>query len=312
MWVRWPIRWLIAALPVLLFAPAAHAADDAWTVHALKARAALARSVSAGYVSPGDETRYLGVLAHARVVGARVPPLRAKLLAAVLDQVAEPRSPTGPRALQLYTTLQENTDFLARNAIPADGTDVTGADGVVYRSVSGQGLQFHPLAEAAALNALVAAKATTGAAELADALADRAVPQPDGSVVWEYRFDFASQRPPWTSGMAQAVMAQALARAGRLDLARRAYLAIPGTLDRELPAGPWIRLYSGNSVAVLTAQLQSAISLADYAKLAGDDGAAAYASRLLDAAKAMLPRFDTGHWSRYSLGQESDVHYHDF
>src|SRR5262249_43926865 len=142
--------------------------------------------------------------------------------------VAEPRSPTGPRALQLYTTLQENTDFLARNAIPADGTDVTGVDGVVYRFVSGQGLQFHPLAEAAALNARVAAKDTSGAAELAERLADRAVPQPDGSVVWEYRFDFASQRPPWTSGMAQAVMAQALARGGRLDLARRAYLAIPG------------------------------------------------------------------------------------
>src|SRR5262249_30884532 len=172
--------------------------------------------------------------------------------------------------------------------------------------------QFHPLAEAAALNARVAAKDTRGTDELADALADRAVPQPDGSVVWEYRFDFASQRPPWTSGMAQAVMAQALARAGRLDLARRACLAIPGTLDRELPAGPWIRLYSGSSVAVLNAQLQSAISIADYAKLAGDGAAATYATQLLDAAKTMLPRFDTGHWSRYSLGQESDVHYHDF
>jgi hypothetical protein len=26
----------------------------------------------------------------------------------------------------------------------------------------------------------------------------------------------------------------------------------------------------------------------------------------------MLPSFDTGHWSRYSLGEESDLHYQDF
>ena len=26
----------------------------------------------------------------------------------------------------------------------------------------------------------------------------------------------------------------------------------------------------------------------------------------------MLPRFDTGHWSRYSLGAESSLHYQDF
>ena len=47
----------------------------------------------------------------------------------------------------------------------------------------------------------------------------------------------SAAKAPWTSGMAQAVMAQALARAGRTDLARRAYRAIPGSLDRELAAG---------------------------------------------------------------------------
>jgi D-glucuronyl C5-epimerase C-terminus len=162
------------------------------------------------------------------------------------------------------------------------------------------------------LNALVAAGDTRGAAELADALAARAVPQPDGSVVWEYRFDFGDERSPWTSGMAQAVLAQALARAGRLDLARRAYAAIPGALDRKVAAGTWIRLYSGNSLTVLNAQLQSAISIGDYAKIADDAGAEVYADRLVATARAMLPDFDTGHWSRYSLGVESDEHYQEF
>jgi D-glucuronyl C5-epimerase-like protein len=112
--------------------------------------------------------------------------------------------------------------------------------------------------------------------------------------------------------MAQAVFAQAFARAGNLDLARRAYDAIPGKLDRKLAAGPWIRLYSKTGDVVLNAQLQSAISIGDYAQLAADPDAAAYADRLLATAKAMLPRFDTGHWSRYSLGIESDLHYQDY
>jgi hypothetical protein len=304
-------RSLLAALLVLVLAPTAHAAGDAWARHAEAARSALGRSVDAGYVTRAEETRYLGILAHARVVRGRVPPLRARLLGTVLEQVAALRSPTGPRALQLYTTLEENADYLAAHPVPVSGTDVTGRDGVVYRFFDGEGLQFHPLAEASALNALVTAH-DPAARSLAEALAARAVPQPDGSVVWEYRFDFDTLRAPWTSGMAQAVMAQALARAGRLDLARRAYDAIPRALERKLSAGPWIRLYSGSGLVVLNAQLQSAISIDDYARLAGDPAAAAFAARLLDAARAMLPRFDTGHWSLYSLGTPSDVHYQDY
>jgi hypothetical protein len=108
------------------------------------------------------------------------------------------------------------------------------------------------------------------------------------------------------------VLAQAFAREGKLDLARRAFQAIPDSLDRALPAGPWIRLYSQSSEVVLNAQLQSAVSLADYGELAGDAAASAYANRLLAAAEAMLPAFDTGHWSRYSLRSESDLHYQDY
>src|SRR5581483_4495885 len=54
------------------------------------------------------------------------------------------------------------------------------------------------------------------------------------------------------------------------------------------------------------------ISLQDYAQLSGDSAAASYASRLLATAKEMLPSFDTGHWSRYDLRTQSDLHYQDF
>jgi hypothetical protein len=306
-----PLRWLSAALLVLAFAPTARAADSAWEREATGARAALAKSVDAGYLSAAQQTEYLGVLAYARTVSRRVPPGRALVLRHVLAQVAKPKSPIAPRALELYTTLEENAAYLDSHRLPPDGTDVTGTDGAVYRFFSGAGLEFHPLANASQLNAFVATGDGEGARTLVDALAARAVPA-GNALLWEYEFDFGSQTAPWTSGMAQAVLAQALARSGSLDLARRAYEAIPGKLDRALPAGPWIRLYSKSSEVVLNAQLQSAISLSDYAQLAQDPAASAYATRLLDAAEAMLPAFDTGHWSRYSLHAESDLHYQDY
>jgi len=301
-----------AVLAALVLAPSALASGSAWNEEANAARTALGRSVDAGYITPEERGEYLGIIGRATSVAARIPSGRADVLESVLAQVAKPKSPTGPRALTLYSTLDENATYLATHALPADGSDLAAGDGVVYRMFAGQGLQFHPLANAAELNALVAANDTDAAHALVDALAARAIPQPDGSAVWEYEFDYDGEHAPWTSGFAQAVLAQALARAGDVDLAREAFAAVPGKLDLSFAAGPWIRLYSQSRVAVLNAQLQAAISIGDYAQIAQDGAAAAYANRMLAAAKAMLPRFDTGHWSRYSLGTESDLHYQDY
>ena len=108
--------------------------------------------------------------------------------------------------------------------------------------------------------------------------------------------------------MAQAVAAQALARSAALladeDLvgtAERAYASVP-PLVFTVRGGPWIRLYAFDSEVVLNAQLQTIVSLLDYAKASGDADAAALAQRLDAQAQALLPRFDTGDWSRYELG----------
>jgi hypothetical protein len=311
--VRGGFAALFVLVAVLVCAPAALGATDrTWTSEAKAARTALSRSAEAGYVTPSEQARYLGILSHARVVRDRVPPARKRVLAAVLELVARPKSPTPPRALVLYSTLEQNVAYLARHPLPDGRIDVTDDDGVIYRWFTGQGLAFHPLANAARLNALLTAGEEAEAKALAAALAERATPAPGGRAVWEYQFDFGSARAPWTSGMAQAVMAQALARAGNLDLARRAFDAIPGGLDRELAAGPWVRLYSSSSEVVLNAQLQSAVSLGNYAKASGNTAAADYSARLLETARAMLGRFDTGHWSRYSLAAQSTLEYHGY
>src|SRR5207302_9941775 len=150
-------------------------------------------------------------------------------------------------------------------------------------------------------------------------LVARGLPK-DGRLVWAYPFAFGRGQAPWTSGMAQAVAAQALARVGQklasqplLDAAGQAYAAIPGRLVRALPAGPWIKLYSFDAAPVLNAQLQSVISIGDYAQISQNTGAAGLAAQLQAAAEALLPKFDTGYWSLYSLaGKEAPLGYHDY
>src|SRR5437870_2943254 len=182
------VRLLTAALLVLVFVPPASAADKVWAHEAKGAREALARSVDAGYITPAEEVDYLGVLSYASTVRGRVPRGRALVLRNVLAQVARPKSPIGPRALELYRTLELNAGYLDTHRLPPDGTDVTGSDGAVYRYFANQGIEFHPLANAAALNGLVAQHDTPGTDALVDALAARGVAQPNGSLVWEYDF----------------------------------------------------------------------------------------------------------------------------
>src|SRR5262249_6318257 len=161
--------------------------------------------------------------------------------------------------------------------------------------------EFHPLANFSALNAHITAKDTAATQQLADALIARGVSLGGGGTGWEYYFRFGGGTPPWVSGMAQAVAAQAFSRAAPLvpaesaallREAKAAYGAIPGRLTTTVAAGPWIRLYSFRTVAILNAQLQSVISLESYAQATGDSAAAALAAQMKQAAVATLPRFD--------------------
>ena len=282
---------------------------------------ALKHAVAAGRLSPADAGADRAEVARAVHLARTLPPARRVRVEVALEQIgALGDHLTRPRALAVFGQLRANDDWFAQRDAPKNGTDITDADGIVYRYFPGRCFEFHPLANVSALNARVAAKDVAGTQRLAAALEARAVPHGSGGIAWEYYFPFGG-RPPWVSGMAQAVGAQAFARAASLvtedsaDLLREAtasFRSVSG-LTMKLAAGPWIRLYSFSTNPVLNAQLQSVVSLQTYAQATGDTAASSLAARMKQAAAATVSRFDTGYWTYYSLaGNPSPLSYQKF
>jgi D-glucuronyl C5-epimerase-like protein len=295
----------------LVLAPAAGASSQS-SLDVVKR--GLARAVARGWLDPADAKADGAIAYRATRAIPRLRDPQAHNLAAVLGEVAAmAKVYTAPRALALFSMLRLNTFYLSRHPMPGSGRDVIDAeDGVLYRSFPGRGLQFHPLGNFARLGNLVLSGRDADAAELAESLVDRGVPN-GPALTWEYYFPFDGGRAPWTSGMAQAVAASALARTDYLPEARRAYLALPRGLLIWLKSGPWVRLYRFSTAEVLNAQLQASISLSIYGKLSQDAEAAGLGDRLAATALALLPRFDTGSWSLYSLGgAEAPLNYHRY
>jgi hypothetical protein len=294
------------AAVVALAAPAVAHASSASS--ARLARKGITLAVKRHWVKPVDAQQYRAAVTRSLRDVKTLPKLRANVVAAQLSELTPLwDSYTAPRALTLFTQLQANLDYLETHRIPSVRVDVAGDDGVVYRWFPRLGLQFHPLANFGALNNAAASGDTESTRTLADALVARAIPR-GTRLLWEYQFRFGGGRPPWASGMAQAVAAQALARSSALledpalgAAAVRAFASVPPFL-LSLPSGPWIRLYGFDRQIVLNAQLQAILSLLEYAQTNEDPNAAALAQQLGASAQALFPRFDTGDWSRYQLG----------
>ena len=280
----------------------------------------IARAQSLGRIDAAEAADYRGDAAAAQNVLPRLPSSRYRNLAAVFHQVAGFwKGYDSPRGRTLFAMLAFNTRWFASHWDQKPGRDVVDpADGTWYRAFPGIGFQFHPLENFGKLNNFVAQKNVSRAEQLAQSLMDRSVVRA-GGLAWEYYFRFERGRPPWISGMAQAVAAQALAGAGTLlgdpnliSASQRVYKTVP-SLTRPVRTGPWIRLYAFNDETVLNAQLQTILSLQDYVAKTGDRAAANLAARLQTAVIGLLPRFDTGYWSLYSLGgPEAPLEYHQY
>lgn len=273
-------------------------------------------------LGPSDKASYRAEIARAAHLARTLPGGRWQHVVNALEQFsAFQKKLTKQRALILFGQLKANDDYFARHFAPKDKYDFVDDDGVVYRYFAGRSFEFHPLANFGRLNALVAANDASGAQQLADALIARGVYQHGGGIGFEYEFSFGGGHPPWLSGMAQAVAAQAFAGAASLvpdeaaaymREAHAAYAVVPRLLVK-VAAGPWIRLYAFSSLPVFNAQLQTVLSLNAYAKAAKDPAASSLASRMQTSAAEMIGRFDTGYWTYYSLADDpSPLDYQQF
>jgi hypothetical protein len=247
-----------------------------------------------------------------------MPPGRIAAVVPVFhDVAAQAADYNGPRALALFSMLKANVNFRATHAASAR-KDIRDGDGIVYRSFENHGYQFHPIAAFAHLNSLARRGKREAVARLAPALVERGVRSRE-ALVWEYYFPFGGPAR-WSSGFAQAIAAQALARSSKLlgddDLLAQAHAAYEGINDGlflELGGWLWIREYGFSDMAVLNADLQSLISLGEYVGISGDKAAAATVARMDTAARALIPQFDTGCWSLYALGgSPASLHYHTY
>jgi D-glucuronyl C5-epimerase C-terminus len=272
------------------------------------ALAGLGAAESSGRLGPQVAAQYRAALDDALAAIETLPPGRGASIELVLGDVAAHADVYDrPRALALFGMLTANVAHFAKSPVPVPPKDMTGEDGVVYRWFAAHGFQFHPLANFATLNGHAKNERREEAERLAKAMVARGV-RDDRTIAWEYYFPFAGPGR-WTSALAQAAGAQALARTGDLleDDALLAgagatYREIEQDLSQSLGGGTWVKEYSYSDMAVLNAQLQSIVSLAEYARITENGDAQQYVESLGTAARTLLPQFDTGCWSRYSLG----------
>jgi peptidoglycan hydrolase-like protein with peptidoglycan-binding domain len=307
------------AADALTAAALARAVADLEAPRAATVRQGLADALSAGRLTRAAVDRYGEVLTRAVATLGTLSGTRRAALSAVLDSVAANASIYDEeRARVLFGMLAVNRRYLARKEPEAERQDIEDDDGIVYRYYSGQGFQFQPLGSFIRLNAVVARDERRAARRLAYALKARGIREGD-ALYWEYYFPFHGPAP-WRSGFAQALAAQALSRAAEAlhddvlaAAARAAFEAIPATLSRPLGGGTWIREYGFSDIAILNAQLQSLVSLTEYASRTSDPEVQRVVSDLDVASRTLLPDFDTGCWSLYSHGGEpASLMYHRY
>ena len=144
-----------------------------------------------------------------------------------------------------------------------------------------------------------------------------------GGIAWESLFHFDGGAPPWVSGLSQGTALQALSRAAarlgepRYFEAARAALGIfrtapPEGVRVDTPVGAHYLQYSfAPGLHIINGFVQALNGLYDFAAFANDaEGRALFAAGEAQA-RVELPTFDTGAWSLYQPGKESDLGYHE-
>jgi D-glucuronyl C5-epimerase-like protein len=315
-----PAGLALPACPAPGCPPRLHAA-----LSGVKRAIALARSRH--QITAAQAKRYSAAFSKARHARAALSGTARSELSDVLstlEDIADARHLTASRMPALFLQLRRNTELWGAGVSLPYGARVTFPHSyLVFEHYSGQGLQIQPLASFGKANGLWQACTSgsrdcsrTGLRKLLDELVAIQSTR-SGFPTWEYWFHFGGGSPPWTSGMADATGIQALARGSTylhvksyMTLARSALRVFDGRAPKGVrvhglaPDSAHYLLYSFDAGQfVLNAFAQSLNGLYDFYLLSGGNE---HALRLFNegdrSMRREMPRYDTGSWTRYSLG----------
>ncbi len=223
------------------------------------------------------------------------------------------------RAPLAFLTLQRNRAWWSNGPLLRYGQRVAFADSqLVWQYYPGQGIQVQWLGTFGRANGLFLSKTHDPELRaLLDETLALAVPRA-GGIAWESLFAFDGGRPPWVSALTEGTAIQALSRAAvRLQTpayfeSARAALGVFRTPPPEgVNVGSHYLQYSFNpDLRIVNGFVQALNGLFDFAALANDpEGRALFAAGEAQL-RAELPSYDTGAWSLYRPGKESDLGYH--
>lgn len=279
----------------------------------------LSQNLTRAGVAPADRAAALASVARAKATAKRLGGTRAQAINAVIASVTTMagRAAFTPDLSRIaFLELDSNTDYLSSRALPSSGTRIR-IDGVVYESYTGQGLRIQPLGTYFAILEPGQGIVSEGGVAAAMTSAQKIVLAVGDSNDLPYLFPYSGTQPPWYSAMAEGVAASAgisvWNRNGDdqyLDQAihfGNSALADGITVENN---GLWFPLYvSKPNYRVLNGHLQTVLAMSDLADATGDDGFADAFARSVATTKAVLPKYDTGGWGRYAIGQDAPVKY---
>ena len=297
---------LCAALGALALASAASAAT-------------LAQNLTRVGVPAATRQADLASVSRAKAAAKKLGGTRAQAINAVVksaNQISGRSDFTPDIARVVFLELDANTTYLSSHALPSSGTRIR-IDGVVYESYTGQGLRIQPLGTYFAILEPGQGIVSEGGVGAAMTSAQKIVVPVGDTFQLPYLFPYAGTNPPWYSAMAEGVAASAgisvWNRNGDdqyLDWAIRfgnAALAYGITVENN---GLWFPLYvSKPNYRVLNGHMQTVLAMSDLADATGDDAFADAFNRSVATTKAVLPKYDTGGWGRYAIGEDAPVKY---
>jgi D-glucuronyl C5-epimerase C-terminus len=278
-------------------------------------------------ITASAHQEYSGGYASARRSLAGLQGTRYTELAAVLtnlEQIAGAGAFTPSRLPALFLTLARNRQWWTTRPLPSADQRVSfpGSE-LVWQYYPGQGIEIQWLGTFGEANGYYLSGHQDAALQqlLGEVIPLAAVRA--GGIAWEYLFHFDGGAPPWTSGLSQGTALQVLARAYSrfhdplyLSTAQRALgifkSAPPAGVRAPMSAGTWYVQYSfAPHDLILNGFIQSLVGLYDYAQLTGDPLGASLFEAGDAEARAAVPRYDTGAWSRYDQYSESTLSYHE-